>query len=80
MASHYLSKKDERVKKMVDNYKEYLTDFAPNYSEAMVLDRELMPKFFALSSKIDFEWPKHNLKSYHYDFAANYYGEFWETN
>ncbi len=80
IVAHYLAKKDERVKNMVDNYKEYLTDFASNNLDAILLDKELMPKFFALSSKIDFEWPKYNLKNYHYDFAANYYGEFWEIN
>jgi hypothetical protein len=80
IAANYLAKKDERAKNMLDNYMEYLTDFAPQHSEALKLDKELMQKYFALSAKIDFEWPKHNLKNYHYDFAANYYGEFWDLN
>jgi hypothetical protein len=80
IVAHYLAKKDERVKNMLDNYTEYLTDFAPQHSEALELDKELMQKYFALSAKINFEWPKHNLKNYHYDFAANFFGEFWDLN
>jgi len=80
IVSNYLAKKDERVKKMIESPIDYLFDFSPQRSFAMSVNEELMNKYFIPAPKINFEWPKHNLKNYHYQFAENHYGEFWSEN
>jgi len=77
IASHYLARKDDRVKQMVENPHYYLWDFSPKWEDALKLSEELMPKYFYPMPRIDFEWPKHGLSAYHYDFAARHYGENW---
>ena len=73
----YLAKKDPRALICMDYPQTYMHDYAINWDEAKSLSKELMDKFFAPFPKIDFKWPKHGLTSYHYDFAAGHYGEYW---
>lgn len=80
IVSQYLAKKDHRVRVMAENPKDYLVDYSPQWREAKELSEKLMPEYFAPFPKIDFEWPKHNMKSYHYDWAKSNYGEFWGEN
>lgn len=77
IASNYLAKKDSAVERMVNASKIYLHDYSPLWDNAKRLSEEIMPKYFSCAPKIDFEWPKHGLSSYHYAFAASHYGEFW---
>ena len=77
IASHYLARKDSRVKEMVDNPQDYLWDFSPKWEDALKLSEELMPKYFYPMPRIDFEWPKHGLSAYPYESVAKSYGESW---
>ena len=77
IASHYLARKNSRVKEMVDNPQDYLWDFSPKWDEALKLSEELMPKYFYPMPRINFEWPKHGLSAYPYESVARSYGEYW---
>lgn len=77
IASQYLAKKDHRAKRMVEAPIQYLHDFAPSWEYAKEVSDELMPKFFVPAPKIDFEWPKHGMSAYHYDWAERNYQEYW---
>lgn len=77
IVSQYLAKKNDHVKRMVENPQIFLYDFSPQWEDAKRLSDELMPKYFAPFPKIDFEWPKHNMTSYDYDGCARLYGEYW---
>lgn len=78
IASSYLAKKDERVKIMAGNPKEYLYDYAPKWPEAFQLDKEVMIKYFYPMPRIDIVWPKHGLTSYHYELCERELGEYWD--
>jgi hypothetical protein len=77
IASQFLAKKEPRVKYMVENADTFIYDNAPRLAEAKELDKEIMPKYFVPFPRIDFEWPKHGLKNYHYDLAERLFGEYW---
>ena len=51
----------------LNNYKEYIVDNAPKINEAFELSKNILTKIFLPFPKIDFEWPKHGLKKYHYE-------------
>jgi hypothetical protein len=61
----------------IDNYKTYLVDNSPKIQESFKINDEIITKVFLPFPKINFEWPKHNLKTYHYDFTEKYFGEYW---
>ena len=77
IASQYLAKKCPKVKKMTEFPQQYLCDFSDRWEEAKTLSEELMDKYFIPFPKIDFEWPKHGMTNYHYEWARANYGEFW---
>jgi hypothetical protein len=80
IASQYLAKKDHRVKRIVEAPVQYLHDFAPCWEYSKEVSDELMPKYFLPAPKIDFEWPKHGMSAYNYDWAASHYGETWANS
>jgi len=77
IAANYLTKKDSRVKPMVDNPNFYLMDFSEGWQEAKELSDEIFGKYFYPMPRISFEWPKHGLSAYPYDSCAAHYGEYW---
>jgi hypothetical protein len=80
IAAYYYAKFDETIQKFINNPQLYLVDNAPKISEAFEVNDKIITKVFQPFPKIDFEWPKHNLKEYHYDFTEKVFGEFWGTN
>lgn len=79
IASWYYAKFDPTINHYINNYKQYLVDNAPYLKEALAKSNDLGPKVFKPFPKIDFEWPKHGLANYHYDYTARVYGEYWDN-
>lgn len=73
----YYSKFDNEILKYIANSNKYLVDSASHINEAIVKSEYWGAKIFQPFPKIDFEWPKHGLKKYHYDFTAKHFGEYW---
>lgn len=74
----YYARFDKQINKYIERYQEYLVDSAPFLKEALEKSNELGPKVFKPFPRIDFEWPKHGLANYHYDFTEREYGEYWD--
>ena len=55
----------------------YLVDNAPKIAEAFDINNKIITKVFQPFPKIEFEWPRQNLKQYYYDYTEKYYGEYW---
>lgn len=74
IGAYYCSRFDDRVKKMVENQKEYLFDNAPRWDEALSVSKEVMLKAFKSFPRegVDFIWPKNNIYCLPYD--PNYEG------
>jgi hypothetical protein len=77
IASFYYAKFNNKIHEFIDDYKTYLVDDAPRIEESFKINDEIITKVFLPFPKINFEWPKHNLKTYHYDFTEKYFGEYW---
>ena len=77
IASYYYAKFNNKIYDFINDYKTYLVDNAPKINESFKINDEIVTKVFLPFPKIDFEWPKHNLKKYHYDFTEKYFGEYW---
>jgi WavE lipopolysaccharide synthesis protein len=75
----YFIKFDSSVRHYIENYTNYLVDSAPHKNEALLKSEYLCPKIFKPFPKINFEWPKHGLKNYHYDFTERTLGEYWDS-
>lgn len=75
----YYAKFDVDIMKYVANPAKYLIDGAPNIQEALVKSDYWGPRIFKPFPRIDFEWPKHGLKNYHYDLTATKFGEYWDN-
>ena len=66
IAIHYCKYFNNKINLFIENYKEYLVDDAPKINEAFELSEKILNKIFLPFPKINFEWPKHGLKEYHY--------------
>jgi len=80
IAVHYYAKFDSTIKTFINDPRLYLVDNAPKISEAFEINDRIITKVFQPFPKIDFEWPKHNLREYHYDFTEKVFGEYWGKN
>ena len=80
IAMHYYARFDQAVARMVKEPSKYLVDNAPLINEAFVKSNELGSLVFKPFPRIDFEWPKHGLKRYHYDYTSSVLGEYWSSN
>lgn len=77
ITSFYYSKFNKKIENFINNPKLYLVDNAPFINESFKISDEIISKVFLPFPKIDFEWPKHGLKNYHYDYTEKVYGEYW---
>jgi hypothetical protein len=77
LASFYYAKFNNKINEFIKDYRTYLVDNAPKIQEAFKINDEIITKVFLPFPKIDFEWPKHGLKNYHYHHAASVWGEYW---
>ena len=77
IASHYYAKFDPIINTFINNDKIYLVDNAPKIAEAFDISNKIITKVFQPFPKIEFEWPRQNLKQYYYDYTEKYYGEYW---
>ena len=76
IGGHYYSLFDSRVSIMMENYAEYFTDVSPKKEEALNIYNNLRDKVFKVFPRIDFSWPKHNLKNYHFH-VGEVLSEYW---
>jgi WavE lipopolysaccharide synthesis len=79
IASFYYAKFDQEIENYINHPHLYLVDNAPFIAEAFAKSAILEAKVFKPFPKIDFEWPKHGLKQYHYDYTEKVLGEYWST-
>lgn len=70
----YYAKFSDEAANMVWYKEDYLLDNSPRRNEAIELTKEL--DLFKPFPKIDFEWPKYGMKSYHYQYTKDVYGEY----
>lgn len=77
IASYYYAKFDKRINEFIKNPQEFLVDNASRAKEAFDISDKLITKVFKPFPKIDLEWPKHGMTSYHYDYTEKEYGEYW---
>lgn len=80
IAMWYYAKFDSRIIDYINNTQKYLVDNAPLINEALAMSELLGSKVFKPFPKIDFEWPKHGLKNYHYEYTERVLGEYWSSN
>jgi hypothetical protein len=77
ISSFYYAKFNKKINHFIENYETYLVDNAPKINEAFEINDEIITKVFLPFPKIDFEWPKHGLYRYHYDFTEKHFGEYF---
>lgn len=77
IASWYYAKFDNDIYNYINNPQKYLVDDCPNIKEALLKSEFLGAKVFKPFPRINFEWPKHGLHKYHYDYTEKILGEYW---
>jgi hypothetical protein len=75
----YFAKFDPTIEEYIRHPTEYLVDGAPRVNEALVKSEALGAKVFKPFPRIEFEWPKHGMKTYHYDYTERVLGEYWDS-
>jgi hypothetical protein len=73
---HYFARFHPAVRDMVKSPETYLVDQAPRLREALAIDEALREQVFKVFPRIDLEWRKHNLQSYHYHVGQSF-SEYW---
>lgn len=76
LGTWYASLVDERVVPLFSDYENFLPDSSPNLTAALNLSAELRDQVFSPFPRIDFSWPKHGLKSYHFHVGESL-SEYW---
>lgn len=75
----YYSKFDKSINNHIENPLTYTVDLAPKKNEALEKDFSIRDNVFFPFPRVNMEWPKHNLKNYHYDIGAMH-SEYWGKN
>lgn len=78
ICSWYYARFDNEIVKYINEPTKYLVDKASNINEALEKSNYWGPQVFKPFPRINFEWPKYNLKNYHYDLTASQFGEYWD--
>ena len=73
---HYVARFHPAVRDMLRSPELYLVDGAPRLREALAIDQALREQVFKVFPRVDLEWPKHQLKSYHYHVGERF-SEYW---
>lgn len=76
LGAHYYAKFDERVKEMLENPTQFLTDNAPERDKALEIEKEWGHKLFYPFPRINYSWPKIGISQYYYDYTATH-SEYW---
>jgi len=77
ICSYYFTHINPKVQIFIKHPEEYLTDVSPKINETMEISNDLIQKLFLPFPKIELEWPKYNMKNYHYEYTESVYGEYW---
>ncbi len=78
IGTHYCSLFDQEIKNMLNDYRNYLVDFAPNYKIAINKSKESIHAFFKPLPKLSIEWKKYGRETYPIELNASNYGEYYE--
>jgi hypothetical protein len=63
----YITKHHKELKYFLENESDYLLDNSPKRNDALIISEKIMPELFCVFPKIDLNWIKYNMPSYHYD-------------
>ena len=76
IGANYLAKYSFQIKHMLRDFQKYLVDNAPSIGYAREVSERITPKAFKTLPRIDFSWPKHGLRAYHYHVGQSL-SEYW---
>jgi hypothetical protein len=77
IGANFLAKKWPSVNLMLRRYDEFLVDNAPKIDYAIRVSNDLTFNTFKALPRIEFSWPKHGLRQYHYHVGESL-SEFWD--